>query len=130
MPPAAQAFTPSDRPKVHGYGVLVLILSGTCELLKIVKFEPGDPHVLRPEGDGEEVYETPIEEFRLSRFVLAPGAAARTLPADAPQILLCTAGFPHLGELTLVPGDSVWVKAGEKAELSGTGTVFRATVLV
>ncbi|MFJ4781000.1 mannose-6-phosphate isomerase, class I [Streptomyces sp. NPDC088762] len=100
------------------------------ELLKIVKFEPGDPHVLRPEGDGEEVYETPIEEFRLSRFVLAPGAAARTIPADAPQILLCTAGSPHLGELTLVPGDSVWVKAGEKAELSGTGTVFRATVLV
>ncbi|MEU9305492.1 mannose-6-phosphate isomerase, class I [Streptomyces sp. NPDC048269] len=100
------------------------------ELLKIVKLEPGDPHVLRPEGNGEEVYEAPIDEFRLSRFVLAPGAASRVLPADTPQILLCTTGSPRLGELTLAPGESVWVRAGEKAELSGTGTVFRATVVV
>ncbi|MFD9413015.1 mannose-6-phosphate isomerase, class I [Streptomyces sp. NPDC059989] len=99
------------------------------ELLKIVKLEPGDPHVLRPEGDGEEVYESPIDEFRLSRFVLAPGAASRLLPADTPQILLCTSGHPRLGELTLAPGESVWVRAGEKVELSGTGTVFRATVV-
>ncbi|MFG2880042.1 mannose-6-phosphate isomerase, class I [Streptomyces sp. NPDC048337] len=100
------------------------------ELLKIVKFEPGDPHVLRPEGDGEEVYETPIDEFRLSRFVLPPGAAPRSLPADTPQILLCTSGSPRLGELTLAPGESVWVRAGEKSELFGTGTVFRATVVI
>ncbi|OEJ32235.1 mannose-6-phosphate isomerase, class I [Streptomyces subrutilus] len=100
------------------------------ELLKIVKFESGDPHVLRPEGDGEEVYEAPIDEFRLSRFLLAPGAASRVLPADAPQILLCTAGSPRASELPLAPGESVFVPAGEKAELSGTGTVFRATVVV
>ncbi|MGP3686438.1 mannose-6-phosphate isomerase, class I [Streptomyces sp. IBSNAI002] len=100
------------------------------ELLKIVKFESGDPKVLRPEGDGEEVYETPIEEFRLSRFLLAPGAASRVLPEDTAQILLCTAGSPRVGELSLTPGESVYVRAGEKAELSGTGTVFRATVVV
>lgn len=100
------------------------------ELLKIVRFEPGVPEVLRPEGDGEEVYETPIDEFRLSRFDLAPGAAPRTLPADTPQILLCTAGSPTAGELALAPGGSVFVAAGEKVELSGTGTVFRATVVV
>ncbi|MEU9237849.1 mannose-6-phosphate isomerase, class I [Streptomyces subrutilus] len=100
------------------------------ELLKIVKFESGDPHVLRPEGDGEEVYEAPIDEFRLSRFLLAPGAAPRVLPADAAQILLCTAGSPRVGELSLAPGESVFVPAGEKAELSGTGTVFRAGVVV
>lgn len=51
------------------------------ELLKVTLFEPGDPGILRPEGNGEEVYETPIDEFRLSRFVLAaggaPGAARR-----------------------------------------------------
>lgn len=45
------------------------------ELLKIVRFASGDPAVLRPEGDVEEVYETPIDEFRLSRFLLAPGGA-------------------------------------------------------
>ncbi|WP_330330751.1 mannose-6-phosphate isomerase, class I [Streptomyces sp. NBC_00536] len=102
------------------------------ELLKIVRFEPGDPGVLRPEddGDGEEVYATPIDEFRLSRFVLAPGGAPRTLPGTAPQILLCTAGAPRAGELTLAPGESVFVPAGEKTTLSGTGTVFRATVVL
>ncbi|MFJ8017848.1 mannose-6-phosphate isomerase, class I [Streptomyces sp. NPDC096339] len=100
------------------------------ELLKITNFEPGDPNVLRPEGDGEEVYEVPIDEFRLSRLVLAPGGASRALPEGAPQILLCTAGSPRAGELALAPGESVFVPAGEKVELSGAGTIFRATVLV
>ncbi|WP_328790213.1 MULTISPECIES: mannose-6-phosphate isomerase, class I [unclassified Streptomyces] len=100
------------------------------ELLKIAKFEPGDPNLLRPEGDGEEVYETPIDEFRLSRFLLAPGGASRVLPHDTPQILLCTAGSPRAGELALAPGESVFVPAGEKVELSGSGTIFRATVVV
>ncbi|MFJ3883418.1 mannose-6-phosphate isomerase, class I [Streptomyces sp. NPDC090077] len=100
------------------------------ELLKVVVFEPSAPGVLRPEGDGEEVYETPIDEFRLSRHVLAPGGAPRPLPDATPQILLCTAGAPRVGELALAPGESVFVPAGEKTELSGAGTVFRATVLV
>ncbi|WP_406183118.1 mannose-6-phosphate isomerase, class I [Streptomyces sp. NBC_01006] len=100
------------------------------ELLKIVRFEPGDPAVQRPEGNGEEVYEAPIDEFRLSRFALAPGAAPHLLPDAAPQILLCTAGRPKAGEVTLSPGESVFVPAGEKVELSGIGTVFRATVSV
>ncbi|MFF3625172.1 mannose-6-phosphate isomerase, class I [Streptomyces sp. NPDC002467] len=100
------------------------------ELLKITNFQPGDPNVLRPEGNGEEVYEAPIDEFRLSRFVLAPGAVARVLPDGAPQILLCTAGSPRAGELVLAPGESVFVPADEKVELSGTGTLFRATVKV
>ncbi|MEV7547393.1 mannose-6-phosphate isomerase, class I [Streptomyces sp. NPDC089915] len=100
------------------------------ELLKVVVFAPSAPGVLRPEGDGEEVYETPIDEFRLSRFVLAPGGVPRALPDTAPQILLCTAGAPAVGELALAPGESVFVPAGEKVELSGTGTVFRATVVI
>ncbi|MET9321843.1 mannose-6-phosphate isomerase, class I [Streptomyces sp. NPDC003038] len=100
------------------------------ELLKIVRFESGDPDVLRPEGDGEEVYETPIDEFRLSRFLLAPGGAPRVLPAGTAQILLCTAGSPKAGELTLAPGASVFVPADETVELSGSGTVFRATMVV
>lgn len=105
------------------------------ELLKVVRLEPSDPHVLRPEGDGEEVYEAPIDEFRLSRFLLAPGGAPRVLSHDAPQILLCTVGrctarSAGAGELTLARGQSVFVPAGEKVELSGTGTVFRATVVV
>ncbi|RZU15339.1 mannose-6-phosphate isomerase, class I [Streptomyces sp. BK239] len=102
------------------------------ELLRIVRFEPGDPGVLRPEAapDGEEVYDTPVDEFRLSRHVLPQGATARDLTLPTPQILLCTAGAVDAGEHRLTPGHSVFVPAGEKAEVSGAGTLFRATVVV
>lgn len=101
------------------------------ELLRIVRFEASDPGVLRPEAspDGEEVYETPIDEFRLSRYVLPQGTATHELTLRTPQILLCTAGSVQAGEHALAPGQSVFVPAGEKAEVSGTGTVFRATVV-
>jgi mannose-6-phosphate isomerase len=101
------------------------------ELLRIVRFLPGDPGVLRPEAtpDGEEVYETPIDEFRLSRYVLPEAGAAHDLTRPTPQILLCTTGTVRAGEYDLTPGESVFVPAGEKAEVSGTGTLFRATVV-
>lgn len=102
------------------------------ELLRVVRFEAGDPGVLRPEAtpDGEEVYETPIDEFRLSRYVLAEGGTAHDLTRDTPQILLCTAGSVRAGGHELGPGQSVFVPAGDEAEISGAGTVFRATVRV
>ncbi|MFC7868799.1 mannose-6-phosphate isomerase, class I [Streptomyces murinus] len=102
------------------------------ELLRVVRFEAGDPGVLRPEAtpDGEEVYETPIDEFRLSRYALAEGGAAHDLTRDTPQILLCTAGSVRAGEHELGPGQSVFVPAGEQTGISGAGTVFRATVRV
>jgi mannose-6-phosphate isomerase len=110
------------------------------ELLRIVRFEAGDPGVLRPEAapDGEELYPAPIDEFRLSRHLLAPGADPRTLPAGTPQILLCTSGEVHLRNLdddrpdttslTLARGESAFAPAGERIELTGQGTLFRATV--
>ncbi|CAM5743202.1 mannose-6-phosphate isomerase OS=Streptomyces alboniger OX=132473 GN=manA PE=3 SV=1 [Streptomyces alboniger] len=102
------------------------------ELLRIVRFEPSDPGVLRPEAslDDEEIYETPIDEFRLSRYVLPEGAAAHDLTRATPQILLCAAGSVRAGEYELTAGQSVFVPAGEKAEVSGAGTLFRATVIV
>lgn len=105
------------------------------ELLRIVRFEASDPGVLRPEASpsGEEVYDTPIDEFRLSRYVIAPDAAPCDLTAHTPQILLCTAGSVTAGDLTLAPGESAFVPAGDKVEISSTGhsagTVFRATVV-
>ncbi|MDX3615136.1 mannose-6-phosphate isomerase, class I [Streptomyces europaeiscabiei] len=101
------------------------------ELLRIVRFEATDPGVLRPEAspDGEEVYETPIDEFRLSRLVLPEATAPHDLTRATPQILLCTAGSVRAGEHTLAPGESVFVPADEKAEVSGPGTLFRATVV-
>lgn len=116
------------------------------ELLRVVRFESGAPAVLCPEADpeGEEVYETPIDEFRLSRRTLAPGAPALPLPVRRPQILLCTDGRVDLrgdsptersdGEperqLTLERGQSAYVPAGEGVRVSGDGTLFRATVAV
>jgi mannose-6-phosphate isomerase len=107
------------------------------ELLRIVRFEPSDPGVLRPEegADGAERYETPIDEFALSRYVLAPGGAPRTLDSGTPQILLCTGGTVLLhgggvGELRLERGRSAFVPASEQVRISGEGTLFRATVAV
>ncbi|MFB6817117.1 mannose-6-phosphate isomerase, class I [Streptomyces sp. NPDC056347] len=101
------------------------------ELLRIVRFEAAEPGILRPEAapSGEELYETPVDEFRLSRYDLPPGAAPVDLTRDTPQILLCTAGTPRAGTLDLTPGASVFVPSGEKTEVSGTGTLFRATVV-
>ncbi|MFD3580652.1 mannose-6-phosphate isomerase, class I [Streptomyces sp. NPDC058644] len=102
------------------------------ELLRIVRFEATEPGILRPEAspDGEEVYETPIDEFRLSRFVLPDGAAPHDLTAGTPQILLCVAGSVRVGDAgELTPGQSVFVPAEEKTEVSGVGTLFRATVV-
>ncbi|MFC5722205.1 mannose-6-phosphate isomerase, class I [Streptomyces gamaensis] len=105
------------------------------ELLRVVRFESSAPAVLRPEADpgGEEVYDAPVDEFRLSRYVLAPSAGGTALPSGAPQILLCTAGSAVLraadgAELPLARGESAFVRADEHVELAGDGTVFRATV--
>jgi mannose-6-phosphate isomerase len=102
------------------------------ELLRVVRFEPSEPGVLRPEAsaDGEELYEAPIEEFRLSRYTVSAGGAAHDLTRSAPQILLCTAGTVLVGQEELTPGGSVFVPAGERTEVSGAGTLFRATVVV
>jgi mannose-6-phosphate isomerase len=107
------------------------------ELLRIVRFEPGDPGILRPESspEGEELYETPIDEFRLSRYAIAPGGTPRALDDRTPQILLCTEGSVLLTsadgvELLLAPGQSAFVPAAERVQLTGDGTAFRATVVV
>jgi mannose-6-phosphate isomerase len=107
------------------------------ELLRIVRFEPGDPGILRPESspEGEELYETPIDEFRLSRYAIAPGGTPRALDDRTPQILLCTEGSVLLtsadgAELLLAPGQSAFVPAAERVQLTGDGTAFRATVVV
>ncbi|WP_406139420.1 mannose-6-phosphate isomerase, class I [Streptomyces sp. NBC_01089] len=101
------------------------------ELLRVVRFEATEPGVLRPEADpdGEELYETPIDEFRLSRYVRPEDASPLPLPSGTAQILLCAAGTPRAGELALEPGQSVFVPAGETVTLTGAGTVFRATVV-
>ncbi|NED88144.1 mannose-6-phosphate isomerase, class I, partial [Streptomyces sp. SID11233] len=91
------------------------------ELLRVVRFAATDPGVQRPEAapDGEEVYATPIDEFRLSRYVLAPDATTPDLTSPGPQVLLCTAGRVTAGDETLSPGDAVFVPAGERVTAHG-----------
>ncbi|WP_326596983.1 mannose-6-phosphate isomerase, class I [Streptomyces sp. NBC_01803] len=113
------------------------------ELLRVVRFEAGGPGVLRPaaapgDATGEEVYATPIDEFRLSRHVLPAGSAPRPLPDRTAQILLCVDGRVTLrptgggtesdAELTLERGESAYARAGERVSAEGPGTLFRATV--
>ncbi|MDB1087153.1 mannose-6-phosphate isomerase, class I [Streptomyces sp. ACA25] len=111
------------------------------ELLRIVRFAGEDPGILRPEAapDGEEVYLTPVEEFRLSRYVLAPGAEPASLAPGRPQILLCTDGAVRLAaeagpagpdSLELGRGQSAFVAAGTAVQVTGPGTLFRATTQV
>ncbi|WP_436777301.1 mannose-6-phosphate isomerase, class I [Yinghuangia sp. YIM S09857] len=106
-----------------------------AELLRVLEFRAGPVDVLDPiEGeDGEQVYPTPVPDFRLSRYELG-GGARHTLRSAAPQILLCTDGAAVVadangGELELLRGQSVYVPADDPdLLLGGVGTVFRATV--
>jgi mannose-6-phosphate isomerase len=100
------------------------------ELLRVVRFASCGAEVLRPRTlpDGEELYETPVDEFRLSRHRLTDGSVSVDLTRPAPQVLLCTEGGVRVGEIKLAPGASVFVPAGERTEVSGSGTLFRATV--
>ncbi|MQS13220.1 mannose-6-phosphate isomerase, class I [Streptomyces kaniharaensis] len=107
------------------------------ELMKVVVFEAGAPAVLHPAPvpgtPGEDLYPVPIDEFRLSRFVL--DGTDREIDGRTPQILLCTAGSARLTApdgtaLTLARGESAFLPAtGTPTRLSGSATtLFRATV--
>ncbi|WP_327674707.1 mannose-6-phosphate isomerase, class I [Kitasatospora sp. NBC_00458] len=123
-------------------------------LLAVTAFRTGEPPVLTahaPEGNGaatgdrtatgigigigiEEQFPSPAAEFRLS--MLRPTAApARIDLADAPQILLCTAGRARLRTpaghaLDLPRGRSAYLRPGtDPVHLTGPGAeLFRATV--
>ncbi|MFC7221409.1 mannose-6-phosphate isomerase, class I [Streptomyces polyrhachis] len=104
------------------------------ELLRVVRFEPTAPAVLRPGPDS--AYDTPVDDFRLYRHDLDDGPLHLCGPQDAPvpQILLCTDGS---AELTAADGQHLELRRGESAYLpaaqspvhvSGSGTLFRASV--
>lgn len=104
------------------------------ELMKVLDFSAGDREILRGETicDTEVVYRTPVSEFELSRLDLTADTR-RLLVFDAPQVLMCTEGqlTVESGGLSVeVPrGRSVWLPANAgRAELTGPGTAFRATV--
>ncbi|MFE1382950.1 mannose-6-phosphate isomerase, class I [Streptomyces sp. NPDC058740] len=102
------------------------------ELTRVVRFDAPPARVLTPREEGdEETYPAPVDDFRLSRYLLRVGEPRRRVGLDAPQILLCTNGTTTVssaGErLGMGPGQAVYVPAGAEAGLEGAGTVFRAT---
>ncbi len=93
-------------------------------LLSVLDFTDGPAKVLRPSGTPEAIYETPANDFRLSRITLD---GEHTLPAGSPQILLVTEGELVAGALPLKRGNSVFIGADETVSLRGQATLFRAT---
>src|SRR5439155_18159348 len=100
------------------------------ELLRILDTTDGPMAARWPRrmGPAEEVYDSPVPEFRLSR--VTAGRAPVRLDAG-PQILLTIGGAVTVSgagaPVELARGGSAWVPAGSSTTLSGAGTVFRAT---
>lgn len=108
------------------------------ELLRVAKFVPEPPNVLRPApaANGERHYPTPAAEFALSSVALdelPPGTAFAATPAG-PEILLLVHGHAVLRdaadrELSCRPGEAVFVPAAAgNYRASGAALMFRARV--
>jgi mannose-6-phosphate isomerase len=99
-------------------------------LVEVLDFTDGKVPVLRPVlGPGGLRYPVPIDDFDLTRVSVdtQPG----TLTTPGPQILLCVEQSAVLRsggeEITLTPGGSAFVPAGQPVEASGPAVLFRAT---
>jgi mannose-6-phosphate isomerase len=99
------------------------------ELVAVLDFQPGPVPVRRPTGAPEAVYETPTQEFRLSRCEVNGSLG---LAHAGPEVLLCTEGEVTVRATetaSLRSGQAVFVAASDPAPvLEGRGVVFRATV--
>jgi len=104
-----------------------------AELLRLLRFAPGEVRPLEPEepAPGVRVWRPPVREFALTRVELDSGSQLVELPADGPRILFCLSGDVRAenrhGALTLSSGDAVFVPAGRTVTASGTGVLFQAT---
>jgi mannose-6-phosphate isomerase len=112
------------------------------ELLRVLDFTPTTEEVLRAavRTDGPEVvYQTPAEEFAVSRLTLDGAYLGREVDApahhDGPQILLCTEGSVTVHAksktLTLHRGESAWVPSDDgpiRLIAQQQSALFRATI--
>jgi mannose-6-phosphate isomerase len=91
------------------------------ELLRVLDFSYGEVSVQAGQrvGPHETSYETPAEEFKLTRLEWASGDSDPIcLRSPFPQILLCTQGSAELwspqgGRVMVRRGGSVWLAAAE-----------------
>jgi len=148
-------FLAAGMPHSYLHGVAIEILANSdnvlrCgltdkhidvgELLRVMAFRAGPVEILEPvplAGTREEVYRTPVADFRLSRLRPEPDGSAHTLGTAGPQILLCARGTALASDasgerLRVDRGQSVYVPAGAPrvalAIEGDDGLVFRATI--
>ncbi len=109
------------------------------ELLRVGRFKPLVPRVLRGQGAGlpEARYPCPAEEFELSRITLAPGQAYAATEIRSVEIILCIEGQAAIRcqgnrqAASLAQGDSVLVPAAVGAyQATGQATLYKASVPV
>jgi mannose-6-phosphate isomerase len=112
------------------------------ELLRVLDFTPTTEEALRSavHTDGPEVvYQTPAEEFAVSRLTLDGAYLGHEVDApahhDGPQILLCTEGSVTVHAksktLTLHRGESAWVPSDDgpiRLLAQQRSAIFRATI--
>jgi mannose-6-phosphate isomerase len=106
------------------------------ELLRILRFEPGSPRILRPEADatGAAAYRAPAAEFEVSVLRIGPGSGFASGERGGVELLLCIRGAAevadaHGGSVGLRPGESCLVPAAAGAySVAGDGELYRVAV--
>jgi mannose-6-phosphate isomerase len=132
---------------VYGFGVELMansdnVLRGGLtpkhvdleELIRVLRFEPFAPAVLRPGGEALFTYPGSCEEFSLSRMTGSGGGTAggvaggTVLSRRGPTILVVTQGKAVFngGELVLGTGESAFIPAGQNLSISGSYTLYLA----
>lgn len=104
-------------------------------LTATLTFQPSSPGPVAtsPGAPGEQVYDSPAPEFRLSRVSLEPGRLFTPLERTGPEVLLCWDGSAFVESdgkeaLALPRGGSAFVPAAAAYRVRGEGTLFRAAV--
>ena len=157
LAPGEAIFLPAGNlhTYLHGVGLEVMansdnVLRGGLtpkhvdvpELLRVLDFTPTTEEALRAVtySDGPEVvYQTPAEEFAVSRLTLDGAYVGHEVDApahhDGPQILLCTEGSVTVHakskSLTLHRGESAWVPCDDgpiRLLAAQPAVLFRATI--
>jgi mannose-6-phosphate isomerase len=107
------------------------------ELLRVLTFVDGEARILlpRPAREGEELYETPAQEFALSVIRTRESRDHRSPPERNVEILICTEGSCRVsaagggGELQLARGSAALVPASVGCyRLAGCATLYKASV--
>lgn len=103
------------------------------ELMKHVRFEGTVPHLLAEQNARETVYQSPAEEFELSRIQLKPGETFAFTAASAVILLVLEGATTVSVGDTVVPlkkGEAVLATAGASVTLECTAAaqVFHAAV--